>query len=176
MKKDPSHKDSGFRLPDDYFNDLEDRIRERRELADAEDHLPDREGFVLPEGYFEDLGARISDRINKEEKEEKEDSPKIIPFHQKLWRYAGIAAAVTLLIAGTWVLSTENNTITFDDLQMADVEWLLDQGALDIPQQFLIEEANDTLLMELTMAENMLDEQLLENYLSEEADLYELMD
>lgn len=209
MKKDPSNKDSGFKLPEDYFSNLEERIRERLEQQETEATLPQEAGFTVPEGYFENLSDHILQQVNTShskpdatQKTTPETAPEttskarpevaselspqgrpkssptrgVIPLNRGFWKYA-VAATITVLIAtSTWMIQKNNQSITFDDLSFTDIEWLLDQGALDIPQQFLIEEANDTLLMELSMAENMLDEQLLENYLSEEADLYELMD
>lgn len=169
MQSDPSHKDSGFRLPDGYFDALEERIRERMKIQQTEDQLPKKEGFAVPGGYFEKLESRILEKTTQP------DSG-VIPLNRKLWKYAVAAAIVVLAVTSTWMIQKNSRSSTFENLPIADIEWLLEQGGLEIPQQFLLEEANTPLLMELTMAENMLDAELLENYLSEEADLYELMD
>lgn len=171
MQKDPSHKDSGFRLPDDYFNTLEGRIRERMEGMDAEASLPEKDGFGVPEGYFDTLGSRILENAKPPQPE-----TGVIPINRKLWKYAVAAAIAVLVVASTWMVQTNQQSVTFENIPLADIEWLLDQGALEIPQQFFIEEANDSLLFEITMADNMLDAALLENYLTEEANLYELID
>lgn len=175
MKKDPSHNDSGFKLPDDYFSNLEGRIRERLEQTETEEALPQEAGFTVPEGYFENLSGRMLEQAKTTEPTT-ESTSGVIPLNRRLWKYA-VAATITVLIAtSTWMIGTGEESMTFEDLSLTDIEWLLDQGSLEIPQQYLIDEANDSLLFELTMADNMLDKDILETYLTEESDLYELID
>lgn len=171
MKKDPSHKDSGFRLPDDYFSDLEGRIRERMEETDRSGTLPAKDGFAVPEGYFKNLSDRIVEHAKTAE-----PTPGVIPLNRRLWKYAVAAAITVLFVSSTWMILNNNQSSTPESLSLSDIEWLLDQGVLEIPQQYLIEEANDKILNEITMADNILDEELLENYLTEESDLYEIIE
>ena len=106
-------KSSGFKVPKDYFNNLENKIFESINLND--ELISTKEsGFTVPQGYFNDLTNRIENKIAKEKQ------VRVISLfrNKKVISAVSIAAAVIILFG----LLIFNQKPTFDNLQNETVE------------------------------------------------------
>ncbi|RED46019.1 hypothetical protein [Seonamhaeicola aphaedonensis] len=162
MKKNKLHniKNSGFKVPNGYFNNIEDQITNRFKLEERSNTT----GFKTPEHYFDDLEDTILDKISRE------NEPKVIKlFNKKTIVYASsIAAAVLLLIS----LTLFDSKITFDDLDNETVENYLLYENIDSYEiaSFLDEED----LKEENFVEFNIDEDAVEDYIFDNLDVEDL--
>ncbi len=101
----------GFRIPDNYFGELEDRLLKRIAEENSAELTSVNSGFKAPDGYFENLEDRIL---------AKQKSPgKVISiFRSEYLYYAAAVAAIFILI---WV-APFNKMNTADPLGWDDVE------------------------------------------------------
>ena len=123
-------KNSGFRIPEGYFEEFPDRLKERIK-ASGGTVLPEDSGFRVPEGYFENFESRLRDRMEQPKGRVK-----------RLWQpYLGWAAAVAAGIALTLVLWPARPTVTpnFEDLAATEIEAYLEAGFGDISAYELAE-------------------------------------
>lgn len=107
MNKNNLHniKKTGFKDPEDYFNNLEDTILSHVKLEE----LAINSGFKTPENYFETLENKIIDKVS-----EKETSKVISLFSKRNLVYvSGIAAAI-LLLFNLSIFQKESNWSTLD--------------------------------------------------------------
>lgn len=154
-------KNSGFRIPEGYFEGFPDRLRKRmKDSADTE--LPKDAGFKLPEGYFESLESRLREKL---------DEPK--GKVRRLWQpYMGWAAAVAAGIALTLVLwpARQENSTNFEDLAATEIEAYLEMRFEDISAYELAE----TLPLDEMGMSDVLEidpqEELILEYLNEDED------
>lgn len=112
MKQNKLHniKETGFRVPSDYFNRLEDVILSDIKLK----KISSDSGFKLPDGYFDSLEDTITSKVSTKA------PTKVIPLFRKrtIIYISGVAAAVLLLFN----LSIFENKPTFDSLEFEAVE------------------------------------------------------
>ncbi|TGV02692.1 hypothetical protein [Flavivirga rizhaonensis] len=112
MKQKKLHniKETGFKVPDDYFNTLENVI-----LSDIKLKKVSKDsGFKLPEDYFNNLEDTIIDKVST-----KTPTKVISLFRKKTIIYlSGIAAAVLLL----FYISFPEKKPAFDSLDFETVE------------------------------------------------------
>ena len=73
---------TGFKVPQDYFENFEDILLSELKLKGASAHS----GFKVPKGYFENLDGQIINAI------EKDKDHKVIPLFA--WKKVAYAAAV----------------------------------------------------------------------------------
>ena len=95
MKKDKLHniKSTGFKTPDNYFEDFENTFFENLESKTAIKDIED-DGFTVPKDYFNTVENDILDKIKNE------DKPVFSLKTRKTFFYvAGIAASLILLVA-----------------------------------------------------------------------------
>ncbi|WP_370478255.1 hypothetical protein [Tamlana flava] len=91
MKKNKINniKETGFKVPNDYFNNLEDVVMAQIKLSEKVSHS----GFKTPSGYFDTLEDRIIEKTSV-----KKATKVISLFNKKNLIYvSGVAAAVLLL-------------------------------------------------------------------------------
>lgn len=112
MKKNILHtnKESGFKLPKDYFEGLEDKILTQAKLSNIE-----ASGFKTPDSYFESLEDIILNKVTPE----KNSSKVISLFSKKRILYISSVAAAILLLFN---LSVFDSKPTFDTLDTETVE------------------------------------------------------
>lgn len=115
----PYHKSKNFKVPEGYFETLEERIMGAVTSNEEQTYLPKKEeaGFKVPENYFQNFDARLLDRIEKEKK-----PPKVINLLNKeaFYYYAGAAAVIIALI--TTVFTNPAQPVGFEDLDMLTLE------------------------------------------------------
>lgn len=151
-KKLHNIKDSGFKVPKNYFDGLEDSIMDQIILQEkVSDH-----GFKTPDDYFESLEDKIMEKATLK--------PKVITLFTKrnLIYASSIAAAIVLMFA----IFNKNDTISFEDLEAATIENYLfeeDISTLELASLFTEENLIDDNYIESELTEDGIEEYLLEN-------------
>lgn len=151
----PYRKDGGFKVPEGYFQEFEDRMMARLNLAEVPVH---EKPFKVPEQYFEQLSDRIIDRLESEP-----ETGKIIPlFNRRMLSYVASVAAVVAILFSSIVLN-RSGELGFDDLNMSAIEnYLLESLDFDNPNNTPVEEYAVT-----TPANPNIDKQALLEYLND---------
>jgi negative regulator of sigma E activity len=123
--------DNNFRFPQNYFEDLTERIQTRIALSE----MPKAENaFAVPENYFDNLQSRIAERIAASEPKKE---AKIIPlWRRNIVKYA--SAACFLLMASFGVYFYQNgSTTTVQQVQSAEA--VNEQMLYDIDESTIID-------------------------------------
>jgi len=147
MKNENLHttKDSGFKVPQNYFEGLEDSILNEVKLKST---ISDS-GFKAPENYFETFKVSV------------EKETKVISlFNKKAVLYvSSIAAAIVLFFSLTLF---NNSPISIHDLDTETVDnYILDEINLeDIASLFQDNELNETQFIEYSLNDDTLDSYL----------------
>lgn len=166
MKKNSIHTQAGFKVPDGYFDQLTDRVLEHHQDQELQDHA----GFIMPEDYLLTLEDRVMNGI--------EQQTKVIPLQvskTKQWLYPVLAMAA--LFIG---FISINGLITQDKLTFADLEdqeitdFLVDADFMQDEESVALLFADNTILKEIEMEENITDKELLD-YLLEDASLNQII-
>lgn len=122
MKTNRNHTPkSGFKVPEDYFGNLEDRICQK--LNGEESVLTsNKSGFITPKHYFEDLEEVILSRIEPEK-------PKVIHlFRREYLFYAAAVVAIFALFLGNFFKSGSDLPMGWDDIEVSAMEIYIDEG------------------------------------------------
>lgn len=137
----PYRKNKNFKVPDGYFETLEDRIMDAVALNDEVAFLEGRKnsGFKVPENYFESFEAELFDKL------EEKKTPKIVSlFNKEIFYYVAGAAAVFVAIVST-LFTNPAQPMSFEDLDMITLEGYLfetfETSNSDISQYLSEEEA-----------------------------------
>lgn len=164
---DKKYKKEGFKVPDGYFEGLNQRLLNRLDKDDLD--LPEDDGFAIPEGYFDGLHDKLSSRIGAPQEN------KVIKLNpwKKYYLVAASVAALIVIVIGFRLGQPEE--FTFSDLANAELESYLDENDLGLTSYEIAEvlpieeiEVNDIL-------DNDLNEENIIDYLDENVeDLYEL--
>lgn len=123
----PYHKQSGFKVPEDYFGNFEERMMV--EMFFEENKLR-QTPFKVPENYFEQLEGRVFEKLEVTPKKGKV----ISLFNRRTLSYvAGIAAVLSVLL--TSVVFNQSQDPGFEDLDITAVEnYLLESIDHDDPK------------------------------------------
>jgi hypothetical protein len=149
----------GFKVPDSYFSDLEDRLVTKLE----EEALPESSGFKVPDGYFDELEERLATQLFP-----KQRNPKIINLinRKRIYYVAGVAASVMLLVS----IFNNPGSGSLDSINLTAIEMYIEEGSADIDPYdvatLLTDEEFDNLLLE----SSLVSEESLESYLLENLD------
>lgn len=163
MKKDILHtnKSSGFKLPKNYFNGLEDKILAEAKLSNIKKPV-----FKTPSNYFESLEETVFNKISKE----KETTKVFSIFTKRNLIYISSVAAAILLMFN---LSIFENELDFDTLDKTALENYIineDISSLDIASLLTNEE-----LTEVNFIDYDLPEEHIENYILDHIDIENMM-
>ena len=110
-------KKTGFSIPEDYFNDVEETIL----TAKSTEVLPTENAFKVPDNYFDSLENNISHQLKSTNKKP------VITLQKRLLKYMLLAtAAAILLFIG--INRFNVNTFSFDDVTLTDLEFLHENG------------------------------------------------
>ncbi|GAA4291608.1 hypothetical protein [Aestuariibaculum suncheonense] len=152
---------SGFKIPENYFDTFEDRLFTQARLKG----LTETSGFKIPENYLDTLEDKILSQISK-----KEDVKVISLFNKKNLLYvSSIAAAVTLM----FTLSIKKTQPMLDGVDNETVESYLlneDIDLYEIASKLTFED-----LAEENFKEVKIDEITFENYILTDVDLEGIM-
>tara|TARA_R110002049_G_scaffold143647_2_gene305840 strand:- start:1650 stop:2147 length:498 start_codon:yes stop_codon:yes gene_type:complete len=154
-------KETGFKVPKGYFDNLEDTVLRHIKLKE----LSSESGFKTPENYFDSLEDSILNKAS-----EKESTKVISIFSRRNLIYASSIAAAVLLLFN---LSVFEKNITFDSLDV------------DTAENYIMNEIVDsyefaTLFSEEALTEdNFIDydfnEETIEAYIINNIDIEDLM-
>ena len=163
MKKNKLNtiKSAGFKVPNDYFDNLEEHLLITAKLHDENISA----GFDIPEGYFDTLEERIVQKVP-----EAQASKVISLFRNKYVLYtAGIAASIVLLFN----ISIFDHQASWEDIDAKTAEnYVINEniGTYEIASLLDLEDIDETNFLELDMK----DEQL-ETYLENNAEIETLL-
>lgn len=157
MKRE-DFKISGFKTPENYFENFEENLFSRFE----ENNFPKSTGFNVPNGYFESVEMKVLDSCSTSE-----EKTKVIPlFPRKYLRYAAVIAACILI--GAFIFNSVENKSNIDSIQIGLIDKYIEEGNLNIdlydlttylePQNIEIYDFNN-----LQISETSLKRYLLEN-------------
>ncbi|GAA3598363.1 hypothetical protein Q4Q39_19785 [Flavivirga amylovorans] len=164
MKQDKLHniKNTGFKVPDDYFNSLEEAIFSDIKL----EKVANDSGFKLPEGYLNTLEDVIINKVST-----KTPTKRIPLFRKRAIIYiSGIAAAVLLLFN----LSFPENKPTFEALDIEIVEnYIMDEnfGSYEIATLLFEEDLLEENFIEYKDDEN----ETVETYILDNLDIEDII-
>jgi hypothetical protein len=166
MKNNNIHTQAGFKVPDGFFDQLTDRVLEHTQDLESPDHA----GFKMPEDYLLTLEDRVMCRI--------EQQTKVIPLQvskTKQWLYPVLAmAALFIGFISINGLFTQDK-LTFADLEDQEItDFLVDADFMQDEESVALLFADNTILKEIEMEENITDKELFE-YLMEDASLNQII-
>lgn len=162
QKKLDTINTSGFKVPKDYFSQVEEQILSEVHLKNK----VDVSGFDVPDSYFETL----EDKIVKQLKDEQD--VKVIPLlsWKKVIYTTTIAASLVLMFN---VFYNTSEALTFDSLDMASIENYVEQ------EDYTSYELSSLLTEEELHTNNFIDteisEESLEDYLLDQSDIEDLI-
>ena len=165
MKKEKLHKNNktGFKTPENYFESFEASINDRLNIEDKLQGLKDP-GFSVPKDYFKNLDQNILEQLQPKTKVVKLNTRK------RFYYVASIAASLLLLIA----IFTPKNTTS--ELSIAMVEDYFETQNLDSYELAQLLEDTDFLAEDFKITEANYNENNLESYLLDHADLELIID
>lgn len=158
----------GFRIPEDYFDTLQDRIMQNVTL----DTLPKETGMQVPEDYFEHLESRIVANCSEAKIKRK---PKVIRLNN-WWYAAAVACSITL---GLWLIP-ENTKENPSPQTLVKTEYSLENYmedmVLDMPESSLYNLIDNTDYVDSRVPFNgKINKEDVEEYLMENLDLSTLL-
>lgn len=156
-KKLNTVKSTGFKVPKMYFDAFENNLLSK---IDKEENIlnVNSTGFKTPKGYFDSLEERIIQNTSN-----KKETKVISLINKKTVVFiSSIAAAVLLLFN----LSIFENNITFGDIETETVQnYIIDENisSYEIASLFNDEELNEDTLINHNFEEENIEEYLLNN-------------
>ena len=157
--KDQKHT-SGFGAPKGYFDEFEDRLFSKM----SEDQIPKNSGFKVPKGYFDGLEDKTMENYYELNK-----SKRVIPlFSRKTLVYAASIAASAVLIFS--LMKTDNPITDVDAIEISTIENYIDEGLLGYDTSDVSALLIDDDLTDLMSENDLITEEMLENFLLENID------
>lgn len=125
----PYPQDAGFKVPDNYFQDLEaqimDKVSNGTTLLDSYKGKP---GFEVPQDYFKQLEENITEKL-----ELTAPGKKVIPlWKKKKLYYATAVAAVFLAIISTVLFNPVLPDYSIETIELSAIEEYIDRGYIDL--------------------------------------------
>lgn len=154
-------KKQGFKTPDNYFEEFEDRLFDKMNKSS----LPGHHGFKTPKNYFEGLEDSILRRIQEEDK----DAGVVPLFGWKTVTYAASIAACAILIF-TIFNNTPSSNKLLDKLEFASIEEYFEDSSTEINANDVIALLNNEELAEMTFDSDYFSDENIEEYLLENLD------
>jgi hypothetical protein len=113
---------SGFNVPKDYFESLEERILHNFDESSLSNVDTKNSGFKVPEGYFDGLEEKIFANQSN-------NKPKLISLVKKEYLfYAAAVAAIFVMMLGD-VFKTESvQSFGWDDVEVSALESYINEG------------------------------------------------
>ncbi|WP_026934622.1 hypothetical protein [Christiangramia echinicola] len=113
---------SGFKVPEDYFGNLEDKMLDNFNMQESVELKSTGSGFKVPDGYFDTLEETITSRTNQQK-------PRVISLFKKEYIfYAAAVIALFALLLGDFFKSGSNQNIGWDDIELSAMENYIDEG------------------------------------------------
>jgi hypothetical protein len=168
MKQDLNNiKNTGFKVPKDCFNTLEDNILSKIKIDSALKDIGSL-GFEIPDGYLNTLEDNFFNTLPKEE------NPKVISLFSKrnLIYISGVAAAIVIMLGLFW-----NNTNTLElelDYEMVE-SYIINQDISSYEIASLLTE-EELLNINSDILDETFNNQDMENYLLENVNFQDLIE
>ena len=132
--------ESGFIFPNDYFDNLSDKIVEKINREAVANLIPNTSGFIVPEDFFVKNEVKLITRINHTES-------KVVSLKHKLYKVSGMAAVLLLTIISPMLyksVETKNNDlIEISYLQLNSEELSIYEVGSMLEEKELIELENE---------------------------------
>ncbi|WP_040278082.1 hypothetical protein [Psychroserpens damuponensis] len=144
---------SGFKVPKDYFSQVEEQILSDTPLKNKVEHS----GFDIPDSYFDTLEERIFESLDTTQ------DTKVIPLinWKKVIYGSAIAASLVLMFNVFYNASEE---LTFDSLDLASIEdYIADENftSYELSQLLTYEELSNDNFLESEITQDQLKDYLL---------------
>lgn len=153
---------SGFKVPKDYFSQVEEHILNDVSLKAK----TETSGFEVPDSYFDAVEQKILDNVVHK------NDPKVVTlFPWKKLAYTTAIAASLILMFNIFLKPKE--TITWNDIETASIEDYLEDA--EISSFELASLLTDDELTTNNFTDNEIPEGSIEDYLLENVDLENLM-
>ncbi|MDY8137244.1 hypothetical protein [Aquimarina sp. 2201CG5-10] len=164
MKKNNLHTNkSGFKVPDNYFEDFEKNILASLPTQN-ESHLSDNKntGFKVPDDYF----AKFDDNLSKKIDAEK-SSGKVISIFSKrnILYFSSIAAMIAIILT---VYTSKDKEFDFNKIDVADIQSYFDEGNVELSDNEIASLLDEDISFAETFNDQSIDEEELIEYLSNE--------
>ena len=160
-------KNTGFKVPKDYFQNLEDTIMDTIKLDEALQN-EGNSGFKAPDGYFDSLEDVILTKIKDDKK------PKVVSLFNKqtLMYISGVAAAVLIMFNVFW--NSSDTTIDTIDAELVE-NYIIDQGINTYEIASLLTDDSEVNL-DIELFDETFNDDSLEDYLFENVNLEDFID
>ena len=160
-------KNTGFKVPQDYFLNLEDKIMDNIKLDNVLQGIDDT-GFKMPEGYLDTLEDVVLTKVTKS------SNPKVVSLFNKqtLIYISGVAAAVLIMFNVFW--NKPETTIDTLDAELVE-NYIIDQGINTYEIASLLS-TNDEINLDIELFDETFNDDSLEDYLLENIDLEDFID
>jgi hypothetical protein len=158
----------GYKTPPSYFDSLEARVITRLNEGIELDQIQES-GFKAPDGYFKTVEKNVEKALNKDE------VVKVVPlFSRRNIMYAtGIAAMIMIMLG---IFLDKGDTININSLDIELVETYLEQQDLDTYDIASLLNDEDLVQEDLGIIDDDFSEELLEDYLIDNADLEDIIE
>ena len=150
-------KNTGFKIPDNYFEGVEDTVLSQIRLKSIEGS-----GFKVPNGYFESLEDTVISKISKNE------NTKVINLFTKrnLLYVSSIAATILLLLN---ISLFNKKSVSFETLETASVEQYIMNEYIDSYDMASL--LTDEDIIEENFIQHNFSEENMENYILNNIDI-----
>ncbi|WP_299782026.1 hypothetical protein [uncultured Formosa sp.] len=155
-------KNTGFKIPKDYFANLEDSILNEARLQEkVQSH-----GFKIPDNYFDTLEDQIYNKtVNKK-------TTKVRTLNIKPWFYAAsIAASLVLIFTLTF---SKNQTYTISSINNETLESFILREELDASEMSTL--ITDSDVFESDILNSTISDANIDHYIESETNLEDLLD
>lgn len=160
MKKNKLHniKSNGFKVPENYFDTVEDAFFNRLNKKDSIEGI-NTTGFKTPEGYFDSVDHNIFSKLS--------DKPVIRLYNRKTLYYVTGIAATLLLLFAVFINSSTNP----EDVSVEMVTNYFENSDLDSYELAELLVKAEIIDDDFKVMETDFNEEHLESYLLENTDI-----
>ncbi len=164
MKKDNLHiNKGGFKVPEGYFEDFEAKISKKLTSEMDGDQFLDTQiesGFKVPEEYFNTLSDELSQKLNPRK-------GKVVSIFSKrtILYVSGIAAMIAILIS---VSINKHPELNFNDIEIADIHTYFSEGNIELSDTEIASLLGEDMDYSETFEEELINDETLLDYLSDE--------
>lgn len=126
----PYNPKSGFKVPDSYFGDFEEKIMRSIGEKPALENIVFKanSGFTIPDAYFENLERGILQKVEGEKK----GGRLISLFNNKKLYYVAAVAAVFVGLVSSVFFNPVTEDFTVEGLELSAIELYIDEGYIDL--------------------------------------------
>jgi len=139
-------KENGFKVPENYFESIEDRFFDEIKI----DKLPDKEGFNIPEDYFESIEDNVFEKINSEKELILNKETKVILLRERVVKRLILVAIAASFLIFSGIIYFNNQKLNFDKLAQNDIENWIDENINEIDSYTITDVYQDTALEDIS--------------------------